>query len=249
MTMHRIFRRSIFWLVPLILLPMAVLLVLQYRFLRSLENATASAERNHLRNSLEAVTEQIESTYRLRAEHALTMSEVRLKDVGHLGEHFRNTCVPGARTFFAIRYKGQMSEWGVFDSKGHEREPMMEEGEAIKMATVSWQVAHKREHLLSTPSLSVDERDPHHRVIMRPVVDDSLHVVGVVGVVLDEVASKNAMMNIGAKALKRRYRGLDLALKIGDRFPPMPRGREFVTQPMGFIFTNWRAGLRDVCMG
>jgi signal transduction histidine kinase len=99
------------------------------------------------------------------------------------------------------------------------------------------------------PSLSVDERDPHHRVIMRPVIDDSLHVVGVVGVVLDEVAAKNAMLNIGTRALKRRYRGLDLSLKIGDRFPAMPRGREFVTQPIGFVFTNWRAGLRDVCMG
>ena len=54
--MRRIFRRSVLWFLPVVIIPLAALLVLQVRFLRSLEQKTVSAERNWMRNSLELVT-------------------------------------------------------------------------------------------------------------------------------------------------------------------------------------------------
>ena len=49
--MARVFRRSIFWLVPVIVIPLAALVVIQYRFLRSLETKTISAERGDEREA------------------------------------------------------------------------------------------------------------------------------------------------------------------------------------------------------
>ena len=54
-------RRSIVWLVLLVVVPLGALTVMQYRFLRSLQHTTAQAERNWLRSSLEEVTHDIEA--------------------------------------------------------------------------------------------------------------------------------------------------------------------------------------------
>ncbi len=240
--MHRL-RRSILWLVLLVVAPLAALTVMQYRFLRSLQHTTAQAEQNWLRNSLEEVTHEIESTYRMAAERALNVSADSLSNVDALMEHIRNTRVPGARTYFAIHYDESRAEWGFFEPNGMEKSPSSEqEVQTVKLATVSWHVAHTMQRILAQPSLYVDERDPENRIIMRPVVDEGLRVVGVVGVVLDEDLAREAMVHIGASTLRRRYHGNDMLFRIGRQFAA---DHGFITQPLGFVFTNWRAGVRD----
>jgi len=246
--MRRIFRRSILWFLPVVLIPLGALLVLQIDFLRTLEQKTVSAERNWMRNSLEMVTSELESRYRTASETALSLNTTQLKDVSNIGSHFAKSHVPGARAFFAMSFKEDMSADGFFDAHGQERHPTHAEADAVKMATVSWHVAHKWNRV-AEPLLYVDERDPKNRIILRPVVDESWHVVGVTGVILDESLSKAAMTTIGMKVLKERHHtGNMVALRVSDRFPrSMAGGRDFVTQPIGFVFTNWRAGIRDLC--
>ncbi|HSP14192.1 MAG TPA: HAMP domain-containing sensor histidine kinase [Thermoanaerobaculia bacterium] len=235
-------RRSILWLVLLVVVPLGALTVMQYRFLRSLQSTTAQAERNWLRNSLEEVTHEIESNYRTASERALTISADSLMNVDALTEHIRNSPVPGARTFFAIHYDESRAEWGFFAPDGMEKTPSSEQVEAVKLATVSWHVAHTMQRILAQPSLHVDERDPENRIIMRPILDDGLRVIGVVGVVLDEDMAREAMVRIGAATLRRRYHGNDMLFRIGRQFAA---DHGFITQPLGFVFTNWRAGVRD----
>jgi signal transduction histidine kinase len=246
--MRRIFRRSILWLLPVVIIPLGALLVLQVRFLRSLEQKTASAERNWQRNSLEMVTSELESRYRTASEAALRLSEAEIADVENVGSHFGRQHVPGARTFFSMNFKQDMYDVGFFDVHGSEKHPSHDEADAVKMATVSWHVAHKWNRV-AEPLLYVDERDPRNRVILRPVVDASWHVVGVTGVILDQKLSKAAMTTIGNQVLKKRHSmGNAVSLRVSDRFPrPLNGGRDYITQPIGFVFTNWRAGIRDLC--
>jgi signal transduction histidine kinase len=245
--MRRIFRRSILWLLLVVMIPLGALLVLQVRFLRSLEQKTISAERNWQRNSLELVTAELESRYRTASEAALTRSEAQLADVSDLGRHFASHPVPGARTFFAMRFKEHMSDAGYYDVHGEPRYSSHAEEEAVKMATASWQVAHKWKRV-AQPILYVDERDPKNRIILRPVVDESWHVVGVTGLILDEKLSQMAMTTAGTAVLKKRHPPTNaVALRVAERFPQPRGGRDYVTQPIGFVFTNWRAGIRDLC--
>ena len=244
----RIFRRSILWLLPVVIIPLGALLYFQVRLLRNMEEKTASAQRNSLRNSLETVTQELESHYRWSAEAALKLTEGQVADVTNLGAHFAKHHVPGARTFFSARFKRDMYDIGFFDVNGLEKHPLKGEAEAVKMSMVSWHFAHKWDRV-AQPQLYVDERDPENRVILRPVVDDSWHVVAVTGVVLDPKLAKVAMTAIGMKTLKARSKPRSnlIAVRIGDRFPPAVAGRDFITQPLGFVFTNWRAGVRDAC--
>ncbi|MGZ8829885.1 MAG: sensor histidine kinase [Thermoanaerobaculia bacterium] len=236
-------RRSILWLVLLVVIPLGALTVMQYGFLRSLQRTTAQAERNWLRSSLEEVTHEVENNYRMASERALAIPAATLTDVEELANHIRKTSVPGEKTFFAIRYDDNRAEWGFFDPQGVEKTPSSEEEvEAVKLATVSWHVAHKMQRISPQQALHVDERDPVNRIIMRPIVDDGLRVIGVVGVVLDEDLCRAEMVRIGAATLRRRFHGNDMLFRIGRAFAA---DHGFITQPLGFVFTNWRAGVKD----
>jgi signal transduction histidine kinase len=245
--MRRIFRRSILWLLPVVIIPLGALLVFQVRFLRAVQEKTVNAERNWQRNSLELVTSELESRFRTSSEKALLLTENQIADVTNIGRHFGKQHVIGARTFFSMRFKHDMYDAGFFDAKGEEKHPTHAEADAVKMATVSWHVAHKWNRV-AQPALYVDERDPQNRIILRPVVDASWHVVGVTGVILDEKLSKAAMQTIGTKVLKARHPPTKaVALRVAERFPRPNGGRDYITQPLGFVFTNWRAGVRDLC--
>ena len=248
--MRRLFRHSILWLLPVVVVPLGALLVMQYRTLRMLETKTASAERNWLRNSLEIAVDEIEARYRSAARATLTVSPPRLADVATLGDHFRRRSVPGARTFFALRFTPGMTEAGYFDAWGKEKLPREDEAEAIRMSIASWHMAYKWNRVAAQVTSQVDERDPKNRVILRPVVDASMHVVGVVGVVLDDKIAHSSMLDIGRAALKQRYPSTSssMNLRIAEKFPKhMAGGRDFITQPLGFVFTDWRVGIRDLC--
>jgi signal transduction histidine kinase len=244
--MRRIFRRSILWLLPVVIVPLAVLLVMQVRFLRALEQKTASAEKNWLRNSLEKVTEELETRYRREAGAALNLSEAALLDPATLGPQFAAHPVPGGRTWFATHFDGEKRRTYFFDDRGALKEPNDGEMEAVKMATVSWHVAHEWRRV-AQPALHVDERDSRNRVILRPIVDLSWRVVGVAGVVLDEQLAKAAMTSLGSRVLKERNHRNTVAVRVAEKFPQISGSREFITQPLTFVFTNWRAGVRDTC--
>lgn len=243
--MRRLFRRSMLWLLPVVLLPIGALAVTQYKLLRALEQKTASAERNWLRNSLELATSDIEWSYRRAATAALSMSEEQLASVTTLGRHFAANEVPGARTFFAIRFHEGGAEHGFFDASGQEKHPTETEAETIKMATVAWHMAHMRDRVLAQPPLLADHREPSHRLILRPVVDTSLHVIGVTGVILDEKLARKSMVSMAKRAIGSRHRNKLISLSIAEKFPH--GGRDYITQPLGFVFSDLRAGIRDNC--
>jgi signal transduction histidine kinase len=245
--MRRFFRRSILWLLPAVILTLGALAVLQYRFLRTLQAKTVSAERNWLRNSLEMVTVEIENRYRNAAKRALSIDPKLLNDPEAAGRHFRRNGVPGARTFFIARYSEHGAHMTWFDAWGGPKAmPAEDEMQAVRLAHVSWHVAYRLDRMLPRPMLDVDERDSRHHVVMQPIVVNA-RVAGVAGVVLDEERTRKAMMAIGSGVLRMRQAS-GIALRIGERFPQkMPGGRDFVTQPIGFVFTNWRVGVRDTC--
>jgi len=247
--MVRLFRRSILWLVPVIVIPLAAVLVVQYRFLRTLEQKSVSAERSWLRESVEVVADAIDNDYRAAALRALSIEKNCLCDGAVLSDWFRRTPVGGARTFFAVQFDGPHASYLYFAPNGTAKSLGSDEDQAVKLSTVAWHVAHKMKRAVAHPALTVDERDERHRIIMRPVVDASEHVIGVAGVILDERLARAAMMDVGARVLASRYKdhASYLRLRISDRVPAAVPGREPMTQPFSFVFTNWRLGIRDIC--
>jgi signal transduction histidine kinase len=240
--MRRLFRRPMIWFLPMVIIPLGVLLVLQVRFLRTLEQKSVSAERNWQRIAVEGVTEEIEKRYRTALNDALTLSHVQLLSDATLGKHFREHPVPAARTFFTMAYHEDRTRVHYFDTNGFARKPReWSESEAVKMSTLAWHVAHEWKRV-AHPALQVDERDPKHRIIVRPVVDASMHVVGVAGVVLDEKLARPTISSMAAGLFKKRYPRRMMHVKVGPALPA-----NYIAQPLGLVFTNWRVGIRDAC--
>ena len=248
--MAALLRRSILWLVPVIVIPLGALLALQYRMLRTLESKTVSAERSWLRDSAERVADDIDQHYRSVAWKALAIERTCLCDARALAAHFGRTPVPGARTFFVVHFDGPHAFYNYFAPDGSPKKVDGEDEEqAVKLATVSWHVAHKMKRAVPHPLLTVDERDEHNRIVMRPVVDGSEHVLGVAGIIFDEKLTRAAMMTLGTRSLETHYKddALALRVRITDQEPKVRNAHESRMQPLGFVFTNWRLGIRDLC--
>ena len=241
--MHRVFRRSL-WFVPVVILPVGALLVMQYRFLRTLEQKSVSAERNWQRGAIETVAQDIDDRLRRETKAAATLTQAQLRSPDALEKHFREVAVPGARLYFATHF----TEHGTmlmrfYDPKGEELHGWWHsDAETVKMASMPWHSAHKWGRV-AEPVLQVDERDPRSRIVQRPVVDESWHVVGVAGVVLDPKLTKKQIMSMAGKLWKSRYPKRVMNVRVGEDIPR----RDYITHPLAFVFTNWRVGIRDAC--
>jgi signal transduction histidine kinase len=243
--MVRIFRRSILWLLPVIVVPLCALVVLQYQFLRQLETTRASAERNQMRGVVEDVSRDIETYYRSSSVRALSVPWSSLKEGERVGAHFTTNPVEGAKTYFVVRFFNGSAMYQFFDRWGAETQTNEAELQAVKIASVSWHVVHKYKTPVPNPTVDVDERDPSNRILLRPITNSKQEVIAVAGVVLDEKLAKAAMTRVGGQTLKKHRTAVQL--RIGDRFPIMPNGNDYVTHSLGFVFTDWRAGVRDRC--
>src|SRR5262249_14277966 len=203
--MARIFRRSILWLVPVIVIPLAALVVIQYRFLRSLETKTIYAERSWLRDSAERIAGDVDQYYRTAALRALPIQRNCPGPDSVIGAHFAQTPVDGVRTFFVVHFDGPHAYYSFFSSNGTVKKLPGDEEQAVKLSTVTWHVAHKMKRAIPHPPLSVDERDLENRIIMRPVVDGAEHVLGVAGLILDERQAHCAILGIGSRSITKHY--------------------------------------------
>ena len=245
--MRRLFRRSMIWFLPVVIIPLGALLVMQYRFLRALEVKSVSAERNWQRNAVEAVAADIDDRFRRDAGAALTLSHVQLVSVATLGKHFREHPLPGVRRYFAVEFHGHQYTAQLFDPNGVEVTADWSEAEAVKLSTMAWHMAHKWDRV-AQPELQTDERDRNHRIIVKPVVDASMHVVGVAGVMLDPKVAQKKVTHIAANLFQKRHPSRSMNIRVGPGLPAQTaRGRDFITQPLGFVFTDWRVGVRDAC--
>jgi signal transduction histidine kinase len=243
--MRRFLRRPLLWLLPVIVIPLAALAVIQYRFLRTLQQATASAQRNLLRGALEEVSRDVELAYREAADAALAIDPNILCRPAEAADHFRRSPILGAETFFTVAFEGEHAKYCYFDTAGTIKSVSPEEIQAVKLATSPWLVAHKLRRVVTENVISVDERDTRHRTIMKPVIDESMHVVGIAGVLLNEKASRRALMQIGERSIARYEKEADLVLQIGDRVPRA--GGDYVTAALPSPFATWRVGIRDIC--
>jgi signal transduction histidine kinase len=239
--------RRFLWLVPVILLPLGVLLGMQYTFLRSLEQTTAQAARNTLRNAVDETAHDIERHFSSATDRALAISPEMLRSPRALGDHFRAEAVPGARTFFALPF----NECGLlsFNSAGWETTTSGGEARAITAATMTWSaVSHTTPGVPLRPR-TIDARDMAYPIVLRPITDASGRIVGTAGVVFDPEQARATIEKMSLTMLRSRLNDDYLSTRVGneERFRNARGERGFLTSPLGFAFNGWSLGVRDNC--
>lgn len=243
-----------------VLAPLAVLLVLQSRWLARLEQTTAAAQEHALENCIEAVGAEIRYFYLAAAERALNLPpsifvEGRLATAG---AYWAKKPVEGARSLFLVDFtRDTYGNYYVYDAEEHRLASLLasDESLAIVLACSPWQMLSHRRVAAAAPVPLVDERDPAHRIVLEPITDGDGGVLGVAGMVLDEEYFRDRLLPaVIARVLASFFPDGaqdDVVVTVRDskhrtvfRTREDGRDEDAVAQNIPFVFTDWTVGLR-----
>jgi signal transduction histidine kinase len=244
-----------------VLLPLVVLLALQYVWLARLERVSAIAHRAALNNYLEAVGSEIQYFYRAAATSALNIP-ASLFTQGRLekaASYWAKRPIEGARRLFLVDYtRTYYGNFLVYDPKKETLEQPLGSDEtwAIIVACMPWQMLNIREAGAGAQPLRVDETYPAHRLILNPITDDASHVVGIAGMILDEEFFRARLL---PEAIDKALPGFfpdvpreDLAVTVRDDRDRVILGSvepdtsgESVSRTLPFVFKDWTVALHS----
>ncbi len=254
-------RRRIWLLVAAALVPLCLLLVLQYRWLVSLERVSAVAHRATLDNYLEAVASAVELHYRSIGERSLNLPAAlftpdRLHKAAY---HFAKKGGDEAGRLFVVGFDGEDAGRPLFFDRATSALaplPWSEELRAVYAAVAPWKVLAAKPGTLERPSLQVDDRDPDHRSIVNPITDEAGRVVGLAGLLIDGGHfEREVLPRIVADALPE-FSAADAAGRplltvrdgggrevcCGETAPARP---EEATRALGFPFRDFSLGIHS----
>lgn len=241
------------------LVPLLALLGLQYLWLERLERVSAVAHRATLDNVLAAIASGVEVHYRALGERALNLPAAiftgeRLEKAPH---YFRKKDIPGVRRLFVVPFTGEKAGWPAYYDPGsvEPATPRPAEERAVFMAIAPWKVLAVKGGTLEKPSLSVEERDPAHPLILNPITDDGGRIVGLAGLVVDPAHfERTVLTGVVGDALARFQGegelpvvsgrdGSGRALCLGAAGEPPPGGAPESTRHLTFLFRDWELGI------
>lgn len=173
-----------------VIVPLAALLVVQFFWLTRLERMSALAHEAALGNYLDAVVAASERHFREAAERALDLPSSMFTDQGleKAASFWSGRPVEGARRMFLADFtRVRTGNFLVYapESGTLETPPASDESLAMILAVTPWMMVSANGTPVPNAGMSVDERNPDVRLILRPILDERLRVVGVAGFVVD----------------------------------------------------------------
>ena len=240
------------------LIPLIVLMVQQFFWLTELDAASAVAHRSALRSSLTTIGGGIEHTYRATAERLLNVPADHLNSdaIDKVAQYWKTKPRDGVRRLFAVSYVE--SPTGNFYMYEPQTNAMVsstasDESLAIVLATLPWQqwVSHPERDY--APMLHVNEQDINHRIVLKPVVNESARIVGVVGFIvsLDYVRHQLLQRIIDQKLSACLSKDVlrDVAVTVvdgrGQRVIGVDPGPTALTTTLPFVLKDWKISITD----
>jgi signal transduction histidine kinase len=246
-----------------VLLPLVILLALQYNWLVELDHTSAKAQQATLDNYLEAVADKVESRYRTDAERVLNLPPIHFTQdrLDKAALYFKKKGVTGAKRLFVASFVN-----------GHEGDVFYFEPSCSSFSPPKWSpelravdvavsplvtLAHKGGALAEPVEVLVDQRDPEYRMILNPITDDASKLVGVAGMILDESYFRDEVLPEAVKASLPNFfaedPSYDPAVAVWDNRgsmvfttadkPDLFGRRTDAEKRFSFVFTDWKIAL------
>jgi signal transduction histidine kinase len=256
-------------------IPLLAHLWLQYRSLSKLEATLPIARRYHMRRCLSEVIDKVITCYEQKAEETLNAPsgafhhkypdpnyrEEKAMDVEQISAYFQRHQFNGARMLFTAIITGKkVPNYALVrfynPVSGSLRPVAPDEFSAAHGAVASWIAMTMVEAIPKSIHLTVDERDPKNRAIVKPIVDEKSRVVGVAGMFMDEdVFIDDYLAPAVRKTIQQDFPDEyeDVVVTVTDMkrhnrliFSNQPFDGEHydVGSPIQFIFTDWYLGIR-----
>ena len=160
-----------------VLLPLVVLLALQYWWLADLERNSAIAREATLKNYLEAITKEVHYFYWKISERALNLPPEIFgeKKTEKAALYFKKKEIEGARRLFIVSFLARESMLFYDPEKARMVVPKhSDETVAVWAAASPWSYLRKKGTKIEKTALSVDQHDPKNRIIINPITDEML---------------------------------------------------------------------------
>ena len=191
-------------------IPLLGAIFLQYRALTTLNQTQPAYRKQLMRQYLMSVVEDFRGFYSEHAEKVLAVpagaidlsksgviedddeSELSQKAVARVAEHFKKQDFKGAsRYFIAVATEkdgAQGSEVYFYDqtSQAMIQDPRAPELVAINVACSSYMVYIREGFANILPAATSVDRNPRHRLIVKPVLNESKRIVAAAGMVADQ---------------------------------------------------------------
>jgi signal transduction histidine kinase len=184
-------KRHIVWVgLAAVVLPLLTILGLQYWSLSELEKTSVVAGTVGMKNYLNDVSKEVKTFYKTTGEEVLNVPAyaVRDGDLTRAKYHFKRCSVEGVKRLFVARFgpdgETQMLFFDPAESKASGEAPTAEL-HAARRSVAPMRLLSKEGTTVRSPMAYFEERDPDNRVIFKPIVDESLKVVGAAGMILD----------------------------------------------------------------
>jgi signal transduction histidine kinase len=258
-------KRHVLWVgFAAVALPLLLLQYLQYGWLEKLARTSAQAQRNVLHQLLDNLAKDIEEHYRNTASSLLQISARPFleQDLDQVARFWRQQQNPGVRRLLLVDYtRVKTGNFYVYQPQTGKLQasPASEESLAFVIACLPWQANLTQEKPAGAPDLFVNEQDPKHRLVLRPIYAEQAGPVGIVALILDEQWFKKSFLpKIAAQALSQGLseglQDLRLVLKDTDRLPvvgqlPAIGLKADVVMRIPFVFTDWSLSLFNLGMG
>jgi signal transduction histidine kinase len=207
--MKTFIKRHFFWaVVPVLMIPLTVILLVQYRSLRAIEAALPLQRKEAVTQYLKAVMSEVMDFYSDNAERTLGVSAAAiahrrggviqdnagrtsaLAAVARVADHFKQQRFRGAKRLFIVvdtEYAGEHLSATLFYDPAHQSmvfDPQAPEMRAIDVASSSFMI-YARTGTPVEPHLRGIDRDPNCLLIVKPIVTEEQNIVALTGMVLD----------------------------------------------------------------
>jgi len=241
-----------------VLLPLAILLALQYWWLTDLEHSSAIARKATLENYLDAIAKEVEYFYTTAAERALNLpayvfTEGKVEKAGYL---FKKKEVVGAKHLFIVDFVSEEKSYVRFyNPTDHTMEvpEWSDDALAVWAGASPWHLYRKKNVKVETAALAVDQHDPWNRIIFNPITDDESKLVGLAGLIVDQQFFEDTLLPKAiAMALPDLEEGDGLIVCVRDgrgrqvlpAKPYLDPSEDGVRRHFSFVFTDWTVSLQ-----
>jgi signal transduction histidine kinase len=251
-----------------VVVPLLIILGMQYRSLVELERTMPVARREYMRKYLVTVARDTYEFYRAAAERTLDIpprafdqQRPRIVQSDIVVDHFKGNPTEAARRLFIAttaevedRYYAIVYFYNP-QTGALENDLNSPEGRAAHAACAPWLAHRMTNTALESASLTVHEFDPGNRVIVKPIIDEgSRQVIGAAGMIIDEAYFKNTVLPSAIEQSVQKYFPdeykdvIVTALDSGERV--VMASEPFEGQPyevggaFPFLFKDWRLGIR-----
>jgi signal transduction histidine kinase len=241
-----------------VLLPLAILLGLQYRWLRELDHFSQRAHKAQVASLLEAVSKNVEYSYADAGQILdLQPSVFTQHQLDRASHQFKKKGVVGVMSLFvmSLRDEGEPLFFTPGYATFHQPDDSPE-ARAVSVAVAPWKALYHRNGVLERVRLFVEEKDPNYRILLYPVTDDSSRLVGLAGMILDEryfrekvlpKAIRDALSEFSDggehKPIVSVEDGQGHIIYSTDALSDTDLWRTEARRPFGFVFTDWSVAL------